>query len=139
MLANWNSLNDQNIDSVGAGEGQSWDEAGGASVNALGELYLGGSTTLEPGEAIALGNAYNTTTLATDLRFEYSTTAGATQRSKINYFNGLIDADFNNDLIVDGADLLRLQRNLGSTWAPLMLKATQIQMARSTPPTWRIS
>ncbi len=41
-----------------AGEGDSWDEAGGSSSNQLAELFLNGATTLAPGQQISLGNAY---------------------------------------------------------------------------------
>ncbi|HEX6960425.1 MAG TPA: LamG domain-containing protein, partial [Lacipirellula sp.] len=48
-LAGWNSLSDQNVDSIGAGVGQSWDEAGAPGANVLSELFLLGDTTIAPG------------------------------------------------------------------------------------------
>jgi Concanavalin A-like lectin/glucanases superfamily len=113
-LAGWNSLSDQNINSTGAGAGQSWDEAGAPSANVLSELFLLGDTTLAPGAALSLGNAYNTSAAGNDLRFQYSLTDGTIARSAVNYASSVIDADFDNSGTVDGRDLLLWQRNLGT-------------------------
>jgi hypothetical protein len=43
-----------------AGEGDSWDEAGGISSNLLAELFLNGATTIAPGGQLLLGNAFLT-------------------------------------------------------------------------------
>jgi len=67
----WNSLDEQNIDSMGSGIGQSWDEASGSSTGALGEAFLLGSTTLDPGESISLGKAYNPHSGDESLTFTY--------------------------------------------------------------------
>ena len=112
---NWNSLSDQNIDAVGGGQGESWDEAGGVTSNVLSELFLGGSTTLAPNATLSLGNAFNTGVGATDLRFQYSLTDGTVAKSAVNYVTGATDSDFNNDNIVNGSDFLIWQRNFGAT------------------------
>lgn len=112
--AGWSSLSDQNINTIGPGAGQSWDEAGGISANTLSEIFLLGSTTIAPGGTLSLGNAFNTGVGAQDLRFQFSMPDGAIARSSVNYSVApAIDADFNNNGIVDGADFLIWQRNLG--------------------------
>jgi hypothetical protein len=112
-LAGWNSLSDQNINSIGAGTGQSWDEAGTPSSSVLSELFLLGNTTLAAGGTLSLGNAYNTGAASQDLRFQYSLTDGTIARSAVNYITSTIDADFNNSGAVDGHDFLIWQRNVG--------------------------
>ncbi|MCA9234639.1 MAG: PEP-CTERM sorting domain-containing protein [Planctomycetales bacterium] len=117
----WSSLSDQNYDSAGAGQGQSWDEAGGVSANALAELFLRGSTTLDPNESVSLGAAFNIAG-AQDLRLQFSTPDGTIAKSAVNYVTGATDADFNGDNIVNGADFLAWQRNY-----PLASGATNAQ------------
>jgi hypothetical protein len=43
-----------------AGEGDSWDEAGGISSNLLTEFFLNGTTTIAPGAQLPIGNAFLT-------------------------------------------------------------------------------
>ncbi len=112
-LAGWNSLSDQNINTIGPGTGQSWDEAGTPNSSVLSELFLLGNTTLAPGAALSLGNAYNPSAAGNDLRFQYSLTNGTIARSAVNYITSVVDADFNNSGAVDGSDFLIWQRNVG--------------------------
>jgi hypothetical protein len=52
----WNSLDDQGIDSMGPGVGESWEEVVAANTaNRLVEQYLLGETTLSPGQSVSLG------------------------------------------------------------------------------------
>ena len=52
----WNSLDDQNLNTIGPGTGESWDEVTDAnSANRLVEQFLLGDTTLAPGQSISLG------------------------------------------------------------------------------------
>lgn len=55
----WNSLDDQDLNSMGSGEGQSWTESPGSGSSAIGEQFLLGSTILEPGESVSIGAAYD--------------------------------------------------------------------------------
>ena len=113
-VAGWNSLSDQNVNTIGPGAGQSWDEAGAPSANAISELFLLGNSTIAPGATLSLGNAYNTTVDGEDLRFQFSMPDQTIARSAVNYISSVIDADFNNSGMVDGRDLLIWQRNLGA-------------------------
>ena len=45
----WNSFDDQNLDAIGDGAGQSWDEGGESDAGELGEAFLFGSSTLIAG------------------------------------------------------------------------------------------
>ncbi len=67
----WNSLDDQNLDPVGTGFGQTWDESAGSSSSALMELFLLGSTGLDPAESLNLGLAYDTTIDAQDINLSF--------------------------------------------------------------------
>lgn len=51
------------------GPGDTWNEAAGASANNLAELFLNGQSTLDPGQTISLGKAFNVGG-AQDLRFD---------------------------------------------------------------------
>jgi hypothetical protein len=113
--AGWNSLSDQNVNTIGPGTGQSWDEGGTPGASTLSELFLLGSTTLAPGAVLPLGNAYNTGAAGNDLRFQYSLTDGTIARSAVNYLSSTIDADYDNSGAVDGDDFLIWQRNVGVT------------------------
>ncbi len=59
--------------------GSGWEESGGVSANALGEIYLLGSTTIPAGGSISLGEAYDETAggPAKDVTFTYRTASGA--------------------------------------------------------------
>ncbi len=105
----WNSLNDQNTDSLGAGNGQSWDEAGGVSANILSEAFLLSQTSLNPGQSISLGAAFNTAT-----------------------FGSGIDGDLLFKFSPKGR---RSRRRACSTSPPSAPRAITITMARWTPPT----
>jgi hypothetical protein len=56
------------------GPGDSWDEAGGSTAAKLAELFLNSASTLNPGESVNLGNAYNAAIFGAangDLTFKY--------------------------------------------------------------------
>lgn len=105
----WNSLNDQNLDGLGAGNGQSWDEAGGVSANILSEAFLLGQSSLNPGQSISLGAAFNTATFGSgidgDLAFKFSPKGGALKASRVQYITAAgTPGDYNNDGKVNAAD-----------------------------------
>ncbi len=103
----WSSLDSQNIDSLGAGPGQSWLEGGNPSSGDLSEAFLLGMTTLADAAApISLGNAYDTSVNAQDILFNYRDPARPeTLLSAIVEYDGALTADFEPDGDVDGADL----------------------------------
>ncbi|MGI9428862.1 MAG: PEP-CTERM sorting domain-containing protein, partial [Bythopirellula sp.] len=116
----WDSLSDQNIDPVGTGPGETWDEAGGSNANLLSEAFLLGSSELSISETQALGNAYAGAELADeDLVFQYSLRGGELESGLVTYTGAYVTAldpgDFNGDSIVNGADFLKWQQDDGTT------------------------
>jgi hypothetical protein len=110
--AGWNSLDDQNLDSIGGGTGQSWTEGGGSTASILTEAYLLGNSLVSATEVIPLGLAYNTTVGATDLAFKYRTTDGVLHTGAINYIPPVSgSADYNGDGHVDAADYVVWRKN----------------------------
>jgi hypothetical protein len=108
----WSSFDDVNRD---AGV---WTELSG-TVGKVSEGALGESTLLADGmPAISLGNLYNTTIDAKDLILEYHISgmpATSLYTGSVAYVTGgATDADFDNDVDVDGSDFLTWQRNLGN-------------------------
>ncbi|TWT92902.1 hypothetical protein Pla108_40420 [Botrimarina colliarenosi] len=112
----WNSLSDQGVDSIGPNPGESWDEATNAiSVNRLVEEFLLGDTTLAPGHAVSLGNAY-TGGVSSDLEFQVGFVAdGALTGAKVVYTTATgLPGDFNGNGSVDAADYTIWRDNQGS-------------------------
>ena len=116
--AGWNSLSDQNIDSTGAGAGESWDESGGANQFGLSEVFLDGTSTLASGASYNLGNAFNPAVFGPgtngDLRFFVVDQLGESLRGRIEYVttSAAVVGDYNNNGSVDAADYV-LWRNNG--------------------------
>jgi hypothetical protein len=112
----WNSLSDQNADSIGPNPGQSWDEVSGAtSANLLVEQFLLGDTTLAPGASVSLGAPINTSLLGEDLEFRFSSVGGPLVRSLVVFdAGGSVDGDFNGDGVVNLADYTVWRDNLGA-------------------------
>src|SRR5690606_34901373 len=50
--SDWLSLSDSNVDSMGPGVGQSWDEGTLSNASAVSERFLHGQTALAPGASI---------------------------------------------------------------------------------------
>lgn len=122
--AGWNSLSDQNFGAidgpdagttVGDGIGETWDEAGGADAGVLAEMFLLGSSNFAANSLpVALGAGFVPGTQP-PLSFQYrNATTGALLTGNVEFVSGglLPDADFDNNLIVNGADFLIWQRNL---------------------------
>ncbi len=116
-IAGWNSLSDQNFQSSGGGNGQSWDEAGGSSSASLGEAYLTSNSTLAGNASVSLGNAYNHILNGEDLVLTYRLPSGLVLTGDISYMGVApsLPGDYDNDADVDGNDFLLWQRTLGST------------------------
>jgi hypothetical protein len=107
----WNSLDDQNVDAIGAGGGESWDETGVPDANEVIEAFLLGQTTFSESDNVrSLGQLFDPLVFGKreegDLVFEYAV-AGQNQlrTGVINYITppGLL-GDYNDDGIVDAAD-----------------------------------
>jgi hypothetical protein len=115
----WYSLSDQDIDSLGGGAGQNWDEAGSSDANMLVEAFLLDSSEISIDETQGLGNAFAGTELADeDLVFEYGFDSGALETGVVTYVGAYVPTldpgDFNDDGVVDGQDFLKWQRDDGS-------------------------
>jgi hypothetical protein len=115
----WWSLADQNIDPVfgGDGPGERWQEGGNPSSESLLEAFLLGSTTIEPGESLSLGKPYGAALDARDLVFRYRIAGQSGVLTGVVTYDDTpqIFGDFDNDLDVDGRDLLVWQRSYGTT------------------------
>ena len=109
------SLDSQNLDSVGPGPGQSWLEGGNPSADDLSEAFLLGSSSIaDSGTPIDLGNAYNTGIDAQDIVFQYRDPArpGSLLDAIVEY-EATLTADFEPDGDVDGDDLATLEAAYG--------------------------
>ena len=124
--ASWNSLDAQNFDSIGGGEGESWDIAGGidtgeSQVGVLAEAFLQGSSPFGASASHTLGAAYNTTVDAQDLVFEYrDADTGEALQGFVEYvMTESVDGDYNHNGIVDAADYTVWRDSLNQTGAGL--------------------
>ena len=120
-VAGWNSLENQNVDAIGPGEGQSWDKTGAANAAQLAELYLLGHSTVSSTKALQLGLAFNPSIFGTgvngDLTFEYGVVGNSSLLTgTVSYVTpGPLAGDYNHNGIVDAADYTIWRDNLGST------------------------
>lgn len=124
---NWSSLSDQAIDAVdgddidsivGNGIGETWDEAGGSSSGVLAESFLLGSSTLAPTEMLSLGRAVASGG-SPALEFSYRRAdTGAVITGLLEFVEGGLAGDFNNDGSVDAADYTVWRDGLGTTFTP---------------------
>jgi hypothetical protein len=106
-FAGWNSLSDQNLDALGTGVGETWDEAGGSSDVVLAESFLLGSSTVgQGGPAISLGSAFKPGGNHEQLIFQYhDINTGAIITGEVAFVTvGGLEGDYNNDGKVDAAD-----------------------------------
>lgn len=118
----WTSLQDSDYEGNGApGNGNGWEEAPGVHAGQLIEDYLLGSTAIPHGATISLGQAFDFSKVGAeqDLVFGYHVTGGGDFYTIGNseYISPVIDADFDNDGVVDGSDFLIWQRGFGTSGA----------------------
>lgn len=128
----WSGLG--SLDSVGAGEGQSWSKAGGADANELAELFLASSSIFDPNESHSIGAAYNPAVFGAnngDLVFKYHLTNGEVLYGPVTYVTGTscIAGDFDCSGSVGGSDFDLLLVNWGAAVPPIPTGWT------GTPPT----
>ena len=115
--AGWNSLSDQSFQSIGPGNGQSWDEAGGSDAGSLAEAFLLTNSSIAANATISLGTAYNNAINGEDLAFNYRLPSGLILPGVVNYIGEAPDGqpgDYDGDSDVDGADFLVWQRAYGA-------------------------
>ncbi len=103
-VGGWNSFDDQGLDAIGAGPGQSWDEGGGSDTTLLVEAFLLGTSTFDTNESNTLGQGYNATINSQDLTFFYSGTDGQLLRGIVEYVTG-ISGDFDGNGVYECADI----------------------------------
>ena len=106
----WTSLDDQNVDAIGPGEGQSWDESGGADANKVAELYLLGASTLAPTATRQLGQLFDPAAAGGkrhngDLIFQYAIQGDDLRQGVVRYVTPPpLPGDYNDNGGVDAAD-----------------------------------
>ncbi|MEZ6101606.1 MAG: PEP-CTERM sorting domain-containing protein [Pirellulaceae bacterium] len=115
-VANWNSLQDQNVDAIGAGSGQHWTQGGTSSANGVVEGFLLGSTTFSPSTEFSLGSVYAPNIGDANLEFTYSIVGGQTVSGHIEFVTtGGVPGDYNKNGTVDAADYTVWKDNFGSS------------------------
>jgi len=122
-VAGWKSLDDQNTDAVGAGEGESWDELGQPDAQEVAELYLLGASAAAPDSVLPLGHMFDTSVFGQgqegDIEFQYARQGTNNLRTgTVMYATpGPTDGDYNNNGVVDAADYTVWRNALGTTLA----------------------
>lgn len=104
----------------GDGSGNGWEELGDPSnflsppnSSQLAEAYLLGSSSLSPGGAISLGEAFDTTGMQ-DLEFHIELASGQLFSLPVQEVTS-VDGDYNHNGVVDIADYVVWQTSFGST------------------------
>ncbi len=125
----WNSLDDQNFGAVdgddvgtvaGDSPGEGFDQIGASGAGQLAELnLLETGATINAGQMVSLGNAFNTSVFGAgnngDLQFTFGLVGGIQINGSVSYVTGGGQAgDFDSDGDVDGADFLVWQRGVGT-------------------------
>jgi hypothetical protein len=116
----WNSLADQNLDPLGPGEGQSWDEADQSDEFALAELFLLGASEVSSASALSLGHPFDVSTFGLgmpgDLQFQFAKQDGGLVNGTVTYVTpGPLAGDYNGNGTVDAADYVVWRKTLGTT------------------------
>lgn len=119
---NWNSLSDQNLDAIGEGDGESWDELT-ASDTQLVEGFLLGSTLLDAAvddTPISLGEIYNVSNQVDFIEaFVGAINPLSGETENVEVLVELIgepqtlNGDYNEDGVVDAADYVAWRDNVG--------------------------
>jgi len=105
---NWNSLADQNPNTVGGGDdpGETWEESNSSGPMSLAESFLLGSTTIAAGESIGIGKAYDAANPDENMLITYLDLAGGgAGQAKIGAVEFLILGDMDGNRILDDNDV----------------------------------
>ncbi|QDU90593.1 PEP-CTERM motif protein [Pirellulimonas nuda] len=129
----------------GGGPGSGWDESGGSNAMQLIELRLAGASSIEAGQSLSLGQAYNTSIADMNLSFSYSGASGAMINGLVEYVAGPATAGVATPepgslaLLLLAAPLLAVRRKklaaaLAFCLAPLLLagQAQAVEVHRYT-------
>jgi hypothetical protein len=116
----WLSLADQNLNPVGPGQGESWDEADQSDEFELAELYLLGSSGVTSTSPLQLGHAFDVSQFGPgmngDLQFRYARPGSGLVSAAVAYVSpGPLAGDYNGNGTVDAADYVVWRDTLGST------------------------
>jgi hypothetical protein len=121
----WNSLDDQGVDSLGAGTGESWDEVAAAnSASRLVEQFLLGETMLSPGQSVSLGAPVNPAVLNNQINTLGLRFGGPSYDVEglgqviFEDLSGLL-GDYNENGVVDAADYTVWRNKLGQPGSAL--------------------
>lgn len=99
---NWTSLEDQDIGD-GPGDGESWNEFDGSNANTVGETFLLGSTTMNPGDTLHLGTLYNVGIGDENLQLTYLDSESGTL--KPGYVEFIVPGDMDGNGTLDESDV----------------------------------
>jgi glucose/arabinose dehydrogenase len=119
-LADWNSLGDGFVNSgthapaefpIGTGAGDSWEEMFNLSSSIVAEAFFEGSSMLESGLYVSLGNLYDGP--AEDIAFRYRLANGEFVDGEVEYLG--LPGDYNDDSVVNAADYTVWRDNLNGT------------------------
>jgi hypothetical protein len=121
-VSGWTSLDEQNVDAVGAAEGESWDKLGQPYADLITEAFVLGATTLAPGESLDLGHAFDPSVrgLGADgeLSFRFALQGKPLRSGVVNYITpDPLSGDYNGDSTVDAADYTVWRDALGTSIA----------------------
>ncbi|MCA9186737.1 MAG: hypothetical protein KDA99_14015, partial [Planctomycetales bacterium] len=101
----WSSFHDQSLDSLGGTPEQNWTEGGGSDSSELVEAFLLGTSSVDVGETLDMGKAYDASVDARDVRFYYGLPNGSLLRGIVTYVEGgTLVGDYNQNGVVDAAD-----------------------------------
>ncbi|QDU57793.1 PEP-CTERM sorting domain-containing protein [Aeoliella mucimassa] len=121
-----NSLNEAGWSPLDAGPGDAdgWEVLGGASNGFLSEFHLTGSQSLEAGQSMFLGAAYQAGAGEQPVEFLYRNAVSGLMRTGNVEFTTVVapslDGDFNGDGIVNLGDYTVWRDNLGSPEGDLL-------------------
>jgi hypothetical protein len=112
----WNSLDTPNLNPAdfpaGSGNGDGWERMANLSSKLVAESFLQGSSSLQPGEFVSLGDLFSGAT--PDLSLRYRTSNGAFIEIAATYVSTPpLSADFNDDDFVNAADYIAWQNAYG--------------------------
>ncbi len=104
----WTPMADQSVAGFppGNGTGNGWESGPGSSSKELTEWYLLGDSTLNKGQSVDLGFAYDKAVNAHDLAVRYLTPDGTERSAKVVYasIGSAVPGDYSGNGVVDAAD-----------------------------------
>ena len=115
----WTPIAGQSISGfpVGNGSGNGWESGPGSSSKELTEWYLTGDSTLNKGDSVDLGFAYDESMDAQDLVVRYLDSNGSQHSAKVVYAAiGGVPGDYSGNGVVDAEDYTIWRDHLGQAY-----------------------